>query len=94
MSITANLAGDRIRATLKQSFGNIKFHVRPYDRARVHIYVISWTDGPSEDAVQSLARRTEIESQGARPMPREFNGRVWIVIIVIIGLLAWIMLIG
>jgi len=27
-------------------------------------------------------------------MPREFNVRVWIVIIVIIGLLAWIMLIG
>jgi len=27
-------------------------------------------------------------------MPREFNVRVWIDIIVIIGLLAWIMLIG
>jgi hypothetical protein len=55
MDITANLAGDRIRATLKQNFGDIKFHVRRYDRARVHRYVISWTDGPSENAVQSLA---------------------------------------
>jgi hypothetical protein len=43
---------------------------------------------------KSLARGTEIESQGARPMPREFNVHVWIDIIVIIGLLAWIMLIG
>jgi hypothetical protein len=60
----------------------------------VYRYAISWTDGRSEDAVQSLACRTEIESQAARPMPREFNVRVWIVIIVIIGLLAWIMLIG
>jgi hypothetical protein len=37
-------------------------------------------------------RHTEIEAQGAQRVPREINIRVWIVIIVIVGLLAWFML--
>jgi hypothetical protein len=42
--------------------------------------------------VRPSLRRTEIESQGGQRIPREVNIRVWIVIIAIIGLLAWFML--
>lgn len=56
MSTAANLAGDRIRAILKQNFGDIKFHVRRYDRRMSTSYVISWTEGPYEDVIQALAQ--------------------------------------
>jgi hypothetical protein len=35
-------------------------------------------------------RDTDIESQGARPVPREIDVRVWIVIAAIIALLLWL----
>jgi len=53
----ATLAANRIREGLKRNFGDIKFTVH---RRRYRLvdgrYVIRWADGPSEDAVQSLAR--------------------------------------
>ena len=54
-NVTANLAGDRIRAVLKRNFADSHFYVRRRDRVRSIRYVIYWTDGPSEDAVQSIA---------------------------------------
>jgi hypothetical protein len=36
--------------------------------------------------------RDDIKSQSAMPVPKQFDVRVWIVIIAIIGLLAWVTL--
>jgi hypothetical protein len=38
--------------------------------------------------MRSSLRDSEIQAQGARSMPREFNIRVWIVIAIIIALLS------
>ena len=43
---------------------------------------------------KAMSITANLAGDRATPMPREFNVRVWIVITVIIGSLAWIMLIG